>query len=229
MKTQSTKKLPNTQKILTQIKQSPMTFDYSSNHNQYVDTALINACIAVLNPYIDQVVNRESIQRLKATIAMKRQRNSTASEYNRSLESNILFELVKYDRLIKLFNIVVEYNSNITQLDYDGFISLLQEDSHREVENRERLASRNQAVKNLLSQYAMRDTESREYDYIYSFLKYDLLSNAIQDVINGKLEIGYGNLVPTHDFFGRFTAKDIIATMDARIMMMVGMNLSTLY
>lgn len=221
------KKISNEQEVLAEIKRFPMTFDYGSN--RYVDKELVNACIAVVNPYIDQVVNRESIQRLKTTIAMKRQRNRTASEYNRSLEDNILFELVKYDRLIKLFNIVVKYNSSITQLPYDNFISLLQEDSHREVENRERLASRNQAVKNLLSQYAMRDTESREYDYIYASSKYSLLLNAMQDVIKGTLEIGYGNLVPTHDFFGRFTAEDIITTMDARIMMMVGMNLSTLY
>ena len=207
--------------VLKEINKIPKNFEYNTNNRINID-----ACIAIVTDIADRVVTSNNVKQLKIILNAKKQRNKTVAQYNECLENNIIFELYKYDNLIDIFNIV--NITNLKQMDFQTFYTLMLEDSPKKVISAKHLAQSNQSVHNLLINYTRQNTESHEYDYIFSSLKTEIIAYVMQSVLYGNLEIG-NRQIETLNYFKQFSAMDNKAAFDFVITNLVAKKLSLFY
>lgn len=213
--------------VLNEINKIPKTFDYNSNTLEK-NKAGIGACVAVVSGIINEIVNANTVKQLKLALNAKKRRNRTASEYKECLENNIVFELYKYDNFIDIFNVLDSNVARLERMDFQKFYTLMLEDSQKKVISAKQLSQSNQAVRNLIIEYSHQDTESREYDFIFSSLKVQTVSYAMQSILYGQLELG-NRQISTRDYFKQFSVKDNKAALDLVIMNEIGKRLSEFY
>lgn len=163
--------------IMQRINNLPRTFEYSSNAQN--NNELFSDCITILAGILNTVVSSSNVNQLKQTVMNKKHRYNSTDEYNECLENNIVFELYKYDNFIKLFKMFDNNMGNLNKLNYQTFCVLMMNDSKKNVSSAKQLAQKNSFIRNLLVNYSYKDTENREYDYIFSSLKVSVIANAI--------------------------------------------------
>jgi len=213
--------------VLQEINKIPKTFDYNSSTLES-NRGVVGACVVMVSEFMEQVVNANTVRQLKVALNAKRQRNRTTSEYNTCLENNIVFELYKYDNFIDIFNVLGSNTLRAEKMNFETFYTLMLEDSQKKVVSAKQLSQTNQAVRNLLINYSHRDTENREYDYIFSSLKVQAISFAMQSVLYGQLEVG-NQRIATRDYFRQFSAKDNKSALDLVITNEIAKRLSAYY
>ena len=212
--------------IMQRINNLPRTFEYSSNAQN--NNELFSDCITILAGILNTVVSSSNVNQLKQTVMIKKHRYNSIDEYNECLENNIVFELYKYDNFIKLFKMFDNNMGNLNKLNYQTFCVLMMNDSKKNVSSAKQLAQKNSFIRNLLVNYSYKDTENREYDYIFSSLKVSVIANAMQSVLYGQIDLG-NKIISGKDFFKQFSSKDNIATFDTVITMGIANRLSDLY
>ena len=212
--------------IMQKINSLPRTFDYSSttlNNN-----ALFGGCVTMLADILDSVVSSNNVNQLKLTLSAKKQRYNSTTEYNKCLENNIVFELYKYDIFIKIFNIFDSDMNNLNKMNYQTFCMIMLNDSKKNVSSAKQLAQNNSFIRNLLVNYSYKDTENREFDYIFSSLKVSAIALAMQSVLYGYIEIS-DKRISGKEFFKHFSSKNNIAALDTVITQGIANRLSKLY
>lgn len=212
--------------IMQKINSLPRTFDYSSttlNNN-----ALFGGCVTMLADILDSVVSSNNVNQLKLTLSAKKQRYNSTTEYNKCLENNIVFELYKYDNFIKIFNIFDSDMNNLNKMNYQTFCMIMLNDSKKNVSSAKQLAQNNSFIRNLLVNYSYKDTENREFDYIFSSLKVSAIALAMQSVLYGYIEIS-DKRISGKEFFKHFSSKNNIAALDTVITQGIANRLSKLY
>lgn len=212
--------------IMQKINSLPRTFDYSSttlNNN-----ALFGGCVTMLADILDSVVSSNNVNQLKLTLSAKKQRYNSTTEYNKCLENNIVFELYKYDNFIKIFNIFDSDMNNLNKMNYQTFCMIMLNDSKKNVSSAKQLAQNNSFIRNLLVNYSYKDTENREFDYIFSSLKVSVIALAMQSVLYGYIEIS-DKRISGKEFFKHFSSKNNIAALDTVITQGIANRLSKLY
>lgn len=217
------------EKVLKEINSISKTFEYNFNSMKRDQTeTVLGVCAVMVQEIIDSVVNANTVQQLKLALNAKRQRNKTTSEYNECLENNIVFELYKYDHFISIFNVLKRNRNMVLKMDYQKFYTLMLEDSQKKVITAKQFARSNQYVQNLLTDYSYKDSEQREYDYIFSSLKTQLIGYAMQSVLYGHLEVGRQRIA-TRDCFDAFSTSDSKAALDFVITNEIAKRLSRYY
>lgn len=212
--------------IMQKINSLPRTFDYSSttlNNN-----ALFGGCVTMLADILDSVVSSNNVNQLKLTLSAKKQRYNSTTEYNECLENNIVFELYKYDNFIKIFNIFDSDMNNLNKMNYQTFCMIMLNDSKKNVSSAKQLAQNNSFIRNMLVNYSYKDTENREFDYIFSSLKVSAIALAMQSVLYGYIEIS-DKRISGKEFFKHFSSKNNIAALDTVITQGIANRLSKLY
>lgn len=212
--------------IMQRINNLPRTFEYSSNAQN--NNELFSDCITILAGILNTVVSSSNVNQLKQTVMNKKHRYNSTDEYNKCLENNIVFELYKYDNFIKLFKMFDNNMENLNKLNYQTFCMIMLNDSKKNVSSAKQLAQNNSFIRNLLVNYSYKDTENREFDYIFSSLKVSAIALAMQSVLYGQIDLG-NKIISGKDFFKQFSSKDNIATFDTIITMGIANRLSDLY
>ncbi len=222
----NTKQKSTEELIMQKINSLPRTFDYSSTTLN--SNALFGGCVTMLADILDSVVSSNNLNQLKLTLSAKKQRYNSTTEYNECLENNIVFELYKYDNFIKIFNIFDSDMNSLNKMNYQTFCMIMLNDSKKNVSSAKQLAQNNSFIRNLLVNYSYKDTENREFDYIFSSLKVSVIALAMQSVLYGYIEIS-DKRISGKEFFKHFSSKNNIAALDTVIIQGIANRLSKLY
>lgn len=219
--------LTSEQKLLREINKSQITFNYNLGVSAYRQT-VVGACGSVVREVLSHYSLSHSVNQMKLTLNAKRQRNKTEAEYKECLENNIIFNLYEYDCFIKIFNLIDDSAFDLGDIDLDSYYLLVVEDAQKKIPSAKQFSVNNKAVQELLRIYAGKDTENKEFDYIFSSLKAMIIRDVLKTVLFGEVE-SRGVSTSLKTYFQQFSIKDIIATFDFVITHEIAIRLNDLY
>lgn len=215
------------QQLLNYIKIMAVQWEFS-NSNALENKELQRLCSIFLNSKGVSAYNcPEYFRQMEFVIQKKRARTSIRKDYGKVMNKNILYELYEYSYLMNTFHVLEYRADDIINIDRIEFWTLVQDDCHRRIENLESEIRKNPDIYNMFQKYELDNQkvkmiendyiDSREYDYIYaSSMTGTLLTIVLDCVLNG--EINMGNAYqPTIQVIKKYSANDIIATLDASI------------
>ena len=213
----------------------PVQWEFS-NPNALENKELQKLCSIFLNNKEVSVYNcPEYFRKMEFVIQKKRARTSIREDYGKVMIQNILFELYEYSYLMNTFHLLENNADNIINIDRIEFWTLVQDDCHRRIENLEFEKRNNPAIHDMFQKYELNSQKIKmvendyvnpqEYDYIYaSSMTGTLLSIILDCVLNGEICMG-NTYQPTLQVIKKYSANDIIATLDASIAAYVNFSL----
>ena len=232
---QQPKSVLDEQQLLNYIKTMPVQWEFS-NTNTLENKELQKLCSIFLNNKEVSTYNcPEYFRQMEFVIQKKRARTSIREDYGKVMIQNILFELYEYSYLMNTFHVLENNADNIINIDRIEFWTLVQDDCHKRIENLEFEKRNNPAIHDMFQKYELNSQKIKmvendyvnpqEYDYIYaSSMTGTLLSIILDCVLNGEICMG-NTYQPTLQVIKKYSANDIIATLDASIAAYVNFSL----
>ncbi|WP_285824056.1 hypothetical protein [Schaedlerella arabinosiphila] len=232
---QQPKSVLNEQQLLNGIKTMPVQWEFS-NTNTLENKELQKLCSIFLNNKEVSTYNcPEYFRQMEFVIQKKRARTPIREDYGKVMIQNILFELYEYSYLMNTFHVLENNVNDIINVDRIEFWTLVQDDCHKRIENLEFEKRNNPAIHDMFQKYELNTQKVKmieneyvhpqEYDYIYaSSMTGTLLSIILDCVLNGEIYMGNA-YQPTLQVIKKYSANDIIATLDASIAAYVNFSL----
>lgn len=224
---QQTQSVLDEQQLLNSIKIMPVQWEFN-NPNVLENKELQKLCSIFLNSKEVSAYNcPEYFRQMEFVIQKKRARTSIREDYGKVMNKNILYELYEYSYLMNTFHVLENRANDVINIDRIEFWTLVQDDCHRRIENLESERKKNPAIQDMFQKYELDNQkvkmiendyiDSREYDFIYaSSMTGTLLTIVLDCVLNGEINIGNA-YQPTLQAIKKYSANDMITTLDASI------------
>lgn len=223
------------QELFNYIKTMPVKWEYA-NPNISPNKELQQLCNSFLTGGdIPKCYSSDALEALEYNIQKKRARTSNKPDYNKAMETNMLFELYKYSYCMNVVKVLVDRKNDAVRINISELMGLIQEDCHKRLENLEYEKRNNPAIQAMLQKYQYDtqkvkmivndDVEGREYDYIYAYLMTTTLKNIINYILNSEIDTANG-YQPTMQVVRQYPSSDLTAALDAYISSFIGMTLN---
>lgn len=226
----------DTQTIFDYVKAMPVKWGHA-NPNVTPNKELQQLCNSFLTSWeIPKCYSPDSIQGMEYIIQKKRARTPDKADYNKVMETNMLFELYKYSYSMNIIKVLVDRKNDTVKINMSELMGLIQEDCRRHLSNLEYEKKTNPTIQDMLQKYN-HDTqkvkmiindyvEGREYDYIFSSLMTSTLMNIVNYILNTEMETAKG-YQPTLQVVRQYPSSDLTAALDAYISSFIGMALNS--
>lgn len=216
----------DTQELFNYIKTMPIKWEYS-NYNVLPNKELQQLCNSFLTGGdIPRNYSPDALRALEYNIQKKRTRTLNKLDYNKIMETNILFELYKYSYCMSAIKVLVDKKNDIVKINIFELMNLIQEDCRKRLNNLEYEKRNNFAVNSMLQKYKY-DTQKvkmivndyvdgREYDYMYAYLMSAILMDIVNYILNTEINVA-NSYQSTLKIVRQYSTNNLIATLDAYI------------
>lgn len=226
----------DTQTLFDYVKAMPVKWGYA-NPNVTPNKELQQLCNSFLTSWeIPKCYSPDSIQGMEYIIQRKRAKTPDKADYNKVMETNMLFELYEYSYYMNIFKVLTDRKNDTVKINMSELRDFVQENCHKRLDNLEYEKRNNPTIQDMLQKYNY-DTqkvkmvindyvEGREYDYIYAYLRTSTLMNIVNYIFNTEMETADG-YQPTLQIVRQYPSSDLTAALDAYISSFIGIALNS--
>ena len=141
------------QKLFNYVKAMPVKWGYA-NPNVTPTKELQQLCSSFLTSWeIPKCYSPDSIQGMEYIIQRKRAKTPDKADYNKVMETNMLFELYKYSYSMNIIKVLVDRKNDTVKINMSELMGLIQEDCRRHLSNLEYEKKTNPAIQDMLQKY----------------------------------------------------------------------------